>query len=167
MKTTQMITTIGKFLAEPRRSDGGYAEVTEQDVATLSELLDELLAAKFEPDPDGDMPIRVRITDLTRYQPLRYLAVPRTRPTDTWKEIERRIHGCMCNMAIANEETQQAVAPLYRLADDSPERAQRLEEACRQARACLMNLQPDEPSPMRQQMQKMIHELTVALGECD
>lgn len=39
----------------------------------------------------------------------------------------------------------------------------KLLEACRQARACLLNLQPDEPGPMRVQMQKMIGELTDAI----
>ncbi len=42
-----------------------------------------------------------------------------------------------------------------------------LREACRQARACLLNLQPDEVNPVQRQMQKMVHELSVALGDCE
>ena len=162
-----MVELIARFLAEPRESDGGYAEVKTQDVATLHELLAELLAAKFEPDPDGDMPLSINITDLTREQPSRYLAVSRCRDDETWDSIDARIRACLCNMAIAHADVQQATSPLYRLRDSSPQRVQRLDTACRQARACLMNLQPDEVNPMQRQMQRMIHELTVALGECE
>jgi hypothetical protein len=36
-------------------------------------------------------------------------------------------------------------------------------EGCRQARACLLNLMPDDNSPMRQQMAKMVDELNQIL----
>jgi hypothetical protein len=42
-----------------------------------------------------------------------------------------------------------------------------LREACRQARACLLNLQPNEVNPIQRQMQKMVHELSIALGDID
>lgn len=42
---------------------------------------------------------------------------------------------------------------------------ERLRGALQQARACLMNLQPDEMTPVTAQMQKMIHEISVALGD--
>ena len=42
-------------------------------------------------------------------------------------------------------------------------RIETLENACRQARACLLNLMPDEINPMQRQMQKMVNELSKVL----
>ncbi len=44
-------------------------------------------------------------------------------------------------------------------------RIEELEKVCRQARACLLNLQPEERNPMQVQMQKMVGELSEALGD--
>lgn len=42
-------------------------------------------------------------------------------------------------------------------------RIEELERTLRQARACLLNLQPDEVNPMQRQMQKMIGEISSVL----
>jgi hypothetical protein len=47
------------------------------------------------------------------------------------------------------------------------DRVRVLENVCRQARACLLNLQPEEKNPLQRQMQKMVGELSVALGDYD
>ena len=40
---------------------------------------------------------------------------------------------------------------------------EKLVETLRQARACLLNLQPDEVNPVQQQMQKMIAEISAVI----
>jgi len=43
-------------------------------------------------------------------------------------------------------------------------RLRELEEGLRQARACLLNLQPEELNPVQRQMQKMVGEISKLLG---
>ncbi len=47
------------------------------------------------------------------------------------------------------------------------DRVRVLENVCRQARACLLNLQPEEKNPLQRQMQKMVGELSVVLGDIE
>jgi hypothetical protein len=49
-------------------------------------------------------------------------------------------------------------------AHDFADELNRLDGTLRQARACLLNLQPDS-GPVAQQMQKMIHEITISLRD--
>lgn len=54
---------LSKFLAERRKSSGGWAEVTQADFYQLARLVDKLIALKFMADPDGDYPIQFQFVD--------------------------------------------------------------------------------------------------------
>lgn len=46
---------IERFLVRKRKSTGGYAEVQPVDIKQLYSIIQELIEAKFEKDPDGDL----------------------------------------------------------------------------------------------------------------
>ena len=54
---------IESFLSEKRKSSGGWAEITDGDVAALSVIIDQLIKLKCEPDPDGDYPINFALVN--------------------------------------------------------------------------------------------------------
>lgn len=55
---TDIRNKIDSFLAERRKSEGGYALITDQDVKDLSGIIRGLIELKCERDPDGDLPIQ-------------------------------------------------------------------------------------------------------------
>ncbi len=68
---------IEDFIAEKRESDGGYAPVIERDMELLEEIIEGLVEAKFERDPDGDLPVEWNLINRhthlrMHYRPLRY-----------------------------------------------------------------------------------------------
>ena len=50
-------TKIDQFLSETWYSDGGWAQVTDQDISDLREIIQLLIENKCQPDTDGDYPI--------------------------------------------------------------------------------------------------------------
>lgn len=59
---------IEKFLANKKKSSGGWAPVDEGEVEELSELVYAIIEAKYDKDPDGDLPVSAHLTDRTRYK---------------------------------------------------------------------------------------------------
>ncbi len=64
------------FLQNRRTSAGGYAKVETKDLSLLRDVIQQLLLEKFEVDPDGDLPINVKIIDRTMFEPIHYQPVP-------------------------------------------------------------------------------------------
>lgn len=55
---------LEKFYADGKReSDGGFAEVKPNDMGDLHRIFDAIIKAKFEKDPDGDLPIEFEMVD--------------------------------------------------------------------------------------------------------
>jgi hypothetical protein len=73
LKGYGFIAKVVDFVNERRKSDGGYAPVEEDDFGMLSELIHELIALKWESDPDGDFPINVKIINRKTHWPLHYM----------------------------------------------------------------------------------------------
>lgn len=72
----KLMKKIDDFMKDKRKSNGGYAEVRDKDIIKLSEIIREICEAKYEKDPDGDIPINWDILDRTKYEPLDLLQVP-------------------------------------------------------------------------------------------
>jgi len=51
---TELMVKINAFLLDRRESEGGYALVTNQDHTDLNDIIEDLIDAKCERDPDGD-----------------------------------------------------------------------------------------------------------------
>lgn len=58
-----LMKQIQEFLAERRLEDGGWAEVKQEDIEQLSEIIWELINLKFEKDVDGDLPVNFRLAN--------------------------------------------------------------------------------------------------------
>lgn len=67
---------LDEFLTERRTSDGGWAEVRDEDIDQLNELIYAIIDAKFEKDEDSDLPIEFRLTDRTKYHRNHFFNVP-------------------------------------------------------------------------------------------
>lgn len=59
---------IDKFLATKKKTEGtGWPEVTPGEVSDLYDIVYALIKAKYQRDVDGDLPLRIYVTDKTRY----------------------------------------------------------------------------------------------------
>lgn len=67
---------IEDFLATRSKSDGGFAPVGEKDIELLGGILHGLIKAKYQKDPDGDLPVSFQLVDRTRYQGSYFSPVP-------------------------------------------------------------------------------------------
>ena len=74
--TQELTDQIDKFLNEKRQSNGGWAEVKDGDLSQLSGIIDELITAKFEEDPDGDLPVNYRLCDRNKVRFISRCTVP-------------------------------------------------------------------------------------------
>ena len=68
---------VKQFLKDRRQSNGGWAEVTDDDMRQLSQIIDLLIEAKSELDPDGDQTIEYilvnrRVERMSPFYPIEY-----------------------------------------------------------------------------------------------
>ena len=136
----QAVTLLDAFLAEGRsRSSGGFAPVHKTDVEKLWDIFVAILEAKYERDPDGDLPIRFELTDWTRFEFRRWLQLPQMKRIDQLEDPEARadawadrLRAALANMRQAAEIAAAAVVELER--DERRRIAEAwLEEAAREA----------------------------------
>lgn len=67
----RLTNKIDKWLSEKRKSRGGYAEITDNDVSDFGAIIRDLIYAKCEPDPDDDYPIQFALVNRrTRFWPV-------------------------------------------------------------------------------------------------
>lgn len=107
-------TKIETFLAEKSASQGGYAPVGEKDLEALAEILNQLVAEKYEQDPDGDLPVAFDLLDRTRYQRSYYAPVPHMRDEDhgDLRKAYQGLRSALANLATAQREVDQAMRVL-------------------------------------------------------
>jgi hypothetical protein len=101
---------IDQFLANHRHSNGGWAEITEEDIDGLRSIINALVSRKCDKDPDGDYPIEVKIinrrtTNRLSFYPLPYYWVANT--TDYDMDLAERF--ALENIKIACDELQQVI----------------------------------------------------------
>ena len=102
----ELLDLVQKFCDVPQReSDGGFAEVPEGDKAELDALILALVKYRYEPDPDGDRPIRWSLCDQTREQPHSFVNLPLMADDDS--NIEQVFDRALLNMAMASSEVQR------------------------------------------------------------
>jgi hypothetical protein len=69
---------IEKFLADKKKSSGGWAPVDDGEIEELENIVYALIEAKYEKDPDGDLPVSAHLTDRTRFKLPVILPIPHT-----------------------------------------------------------------------------------------
>jgi hypothetical protein len=68
---------VKKFLYERSASTGNsWAEVKEDDVRSILDILDLMFELKYEKDCDGDLPMEAHVVDRTTFYRLQYRAIP-------------------------------------------------------------------------------------------
>ena len=69
MSTIQeILERVTAFLADRKESDGGWPEVTNEELLEMRGIFEVIINAKFEPDDGGDSAVHVRLLDRTRFQ---------------------------------------------------------------------------------------------------
>jgi hypothetical protein len=107
---TAISDRIAAFLANGQTpSGGGFAPVTEADLEQLHGIFGALIAAKYETDPDGDLPIEFILTDRTRFERPMHLAIPYThKPYPNLSEMELELLVADRFQALASFATDRA-----------------------------------------------------------
>lgn len=99
---------IEAFLADKRKSRGGWAEVTQTDMDLLVKVCNELRQGKCQRDPDGDIPIEFDLVNRCTHESNNYLSTRYTHKLAT-EELKKELSVRMCNLKIA----MRAVEELY------------------------------------------------------
>jgi len=103
MTKQKLHALIDKFLKERKKSTGGYAPVSQEEIDTLCNIVQSLIELKYQPDPDGDVPVEFTIVDRTQYERLGYGPIPYIDKANTEKEQLLAVELAHMNMDIANE----------------------------------------------------------------
>jgi hypothetical protein len=99
----QVEALLKQFLDAPqRKSDGGFAEVPKGDKEELDAIVEALVKYRYEPDPDGDRPIKWDLCDWTRQEPSRFAMLPKD-------GTARRLDIAQMNVAIASDDLRSVV----------------------------------------------------------
>ena len=116
---------IDKFLAERRKSDGGWAPVTERDLGQLYIIVEKIIGMKWGQDPDGDLPIEWKIIDRTRFERLHYFPVPYEHKMKSDSELADRLSTVMTNADLATHELAMSLRVLQnKLREKKPKKQQ-------------------------------------------
>lgn len=92
---------IESFLADRRKSEGGFAPVEKGDMKKLYRVLDLLIDAKWQKDPDGDLPVNYKLIDRTRYEPMHFFTVPYEHKAKTDEEREDILDRHLTNLRMS------------------------------------------------------------------
>jgi len=102
---------IHSFLKEHRECDSnsGWAQVTDEDLDKLGDIIDRLIELKCDTDSDGDFPIQWTLVDRRKYHRSPYAAVPHSLDITSLDDpLLEDVHGAVSlNVALAHEEHSQ------------------------------------------------------------
>lgn len=75
---SQLDILIHRFLENHREcsAGGGWAQITDEDITRLYEIIGELIALKCDKDADGDLPIEFEVINRRTHERSHYTAVP-------------------------------------------------------------------------------------------
>ena len=111
-------TRLNKFLEVQKLSDGGYAEVSNEEFSELSELINDIIHLKYEMDCDGDIPIEFALTDRNKYERSRFFPMPYTHNATTLKELIDALSCAEYNLATAQTQIKNIVNSIRWLIQD-------------------------------------------------
>ena len=110
MTPPSLTRQIEAFLATGQKgSAGGFAPVTPEEVEQLHGIIGALLEAKYERDPDGDLPVEAILTDRTRFERPMTLPIPYTsKPFPNHSELEMELMVADRFQGLANFASERA-----------------------------------------------------------
>ena len=106
---------LEKFLKNRKSSDGGWAPVDEDEVGQFVELAYAILEAKYERDPDGDLPVSVHVTDRTRYEAPLILPIPHLWDERRGPPDLTAVHDAMSSCLLVSKSYSERAATLMQL----------------------------------------------------
>ena len=71
-----LFSLVTEWLDGYRDSDGGYANITTEDIIELHSIARRLIELKCQSDCDGDYPLEIRLTNRTKCRSNRFRDVP-------------------------------------------------------------------------------------------
>jgi len=92
---------LDAFLLDRRKSDGGYAKITQKDITDLGELLRKIIEEKCEPDPEGNRPIEFKLIDRTRFEPMHFVPVAYEHKAENQGDLDEILDDHLLNLSIA------------------------------------------------------------------
>lgn len=113
----KLVKKIESFISTRSQSNGGYAPVSNKDLQDLSSILHSLIEAKYEEDPDGDLPISYQLTDRTKYQTSPFSPMPHIhRLGDDANALRSALRSAQTNVNIARDNFDQVMRAIeYRV----------------------------------------------------
>lgn len=132
-KDTALLTKLSAFLAERKQSGDGWAPVAPEEVEALYEIVEELITLKYGKDADGDLPVRVKLVDRTRYDPDHFFAIPNSMRFKTSDEYLDALDLAAGNAKMAVDKLDI----LTRCAKDYRRRERIVEEVTKLERAAI------------------------------
>lgn len=108
-KDIKLNKLIEAFLKERSKSDGGFAPVGEKDTEQLSNIMHALLEAKYQKDPDGDLPINLYVIDRTVYEPMHYFPLPYSHKAKDMDDLFHILNLASGNAQMAADRVDQIV----------------------------------------------------------
>lgn len=103
------VERLREFVSARSESNGGYAPVGKDDLNTIGDILNDLLHLKYEMDPDGDIPVVLRLRDRTKMEGNHFQDLPHL-DSDT-APVEDLLHYfsmAELNLATAHEQIKRA-----------------------------------------------------------
>lgn len=113
------------FVAGPRRPSvgGGFATVEPEDLEALDAIVLDLVKARFDPDCDGDRPVRWTLLDWTRFETIPFEPIPReieaVRTRSKLVEAEDQEKIAALNLSLALKQTEVASANVRRFRQEA------------------------------------------------
>lgn len=99
-----LLARVEEFGRERVPSTGGWAPVKPEEVSELAGILNDVIAAKYDPDPDGDLPINFQLVDRTRFERAHFFLIPYTHGAKTPAEYDAAIDEAMGNLKMAADK---------------------------------------------------------------
>lgn len=109
-KKEKLHKLIDKFLQEKKKSTGGYAPVSQEEIDMLFIIISDIIALKYQEDPDGDVPVEFALVDRNQYERLHYLPVPYFHKADTEKKQLLALELAHMNVEVANSAFSRAIS---------------------------------------------------------
>ena len=108
MKNKELHDKLDAFLSERRKSTGGWAKLTPEDVPDLQEIIHDIVKVKCEPAPDGDYPINFIVIDRTKFEPMHFTPVEYNHSTEKEKR-QKILDRHLFNLSIAMKRVETAM----------------------------------------------------------
>jgi hypothetical protein len=87
--------------------DGGWPVVTRDDMLKMSNIIQDMIALRFEVDCDGSLPVEYKLIDRTRFEPMHFQPLPYDHEAESEDELVSILHTAELNLSMATSRFQE------------------------------------------------------------